>query len=271
MNRTYIALAVLAASAGAASAQSSVTIYGIADAGLVRESGGTAGTMTKLTSGVGSASRLGFRGTEDLGGGWTANFTLESGVKVDTGESDVAGSIFNRQAFVGLKNNLGALTLGRQYAPYYITVSTVADPFGTSYAGTAKNLLPTAGNNTRTSNTVLYTSPVVNGFSGELAYSLGEQAGSNSAGRQMGAALAYANGPLNVRLGYNNRNSDVSAAAGAAMTPPVAASSRDIGTNTLLAANYDFGIAKGYIAYGVDKGFNSAALPNTSNPYHPSP
>src|SRR5207245_7766329 len=110
-------------------------------------------------------------------------------------------------------------------------------------------------------------SPVVNGFSGELAYSLGEQAGSNSAGRQMGAALAYANGPLNVRLGYNNRNSDVSAAAGAAMTPPIAASSRDIGTNTLLAANYDFGIAEGYIASGRDKAFNSAALPNTSIPY----
>jgi predicted porin len=60
--------------AHAALAQTSVNIYGIADAGLVHESGGVAGSVTKLTSGVGSASRLGFRGTEDLGGGMSAIF-----------------------------------------------------------------------------------------------------------------------------------------------------------------------------------------------------
>jgi GBP family porin len=268
MNRSYIALAVLASCAGAASAQSTVTIYGTIDAGLVRESGGAGGNITKLSSGVASASRLGFRGTEDLGGGLSATFTLESGIKVDTGEADVSGSLFNRQAYVGLKHNVyGTLTAGRQYTPYYLTVSVVADPFGAGLAGTAKNLLPTAGNNTRTSNTILYTSPALNGFSGELAYALGEQAGSNSAGRQMGAAVSYTQGPLNVRLAYNNRNNDITAAAGAAMTPPSPAVSRGIGTNTLLAANYDFGVVKGYFAYGVDKGFNSAPLPNPANPY----
>jgi general bacterial porin, GBP family len=62
-------------------------------------------------------------------------FVLESGARIGTGQSDVAGSIFNRQAYVGVKNNaFGALTVGRQYTPYYLALSTVADPFGAGYA-----------------------------------------------------------------------------------------------------------------------------------------
>ena len=263
-----IVCAIPAAYAGHAAAQSNVTIYGIVDAGFVHESGGAAGSVNKITSGIGSTSRLGFRGNEDLGGGLSALFQLELGTRIDTGELDAPNTIFNRQAFVGLKSTtLGMLTLGRQYTPYYITLLTVADPFGAGYAGNAKNLFPTAGNLTRASNTVLYTSPSVQGWSGELAYSMGEQQGSNEAGRQMGGALAYTGGPLTVRLAYNNRNNDITAAAGAAMTPPVPAASRDIGTNTMLAANYDFGMLKAFAAYSRDKGSNSAPLPNTSNPY----
>jgi GBP family porin len=264
MKKTLVASAILGALSGMAHAQSAITVYGIVDAGLVSERGGAAGTITKLTSGVGSTSRLGFRGSEDLGGGLSANFVLESGIKIDTGEQDVAGTLFNRQSLVGLKSaSAGALTLGRQYTPFYVTVSTVADPFGAGYAGSAKNLFPTAGNNTRSSNTVLYTSPSVSGVSAEVAYALGEQGGSNSAGRQFGAALAYANGPLNARLAYNNRNNEVTAAA----TPAVPAANNGIGSNTLLAANYTFALAKAFLAYGVDKGFNSAPLANTSNPF----
>jgi predicted porin len=255
-----IAVAVLAAYAGAAVAQSSVTIYGIADAGLVRESGGTA-NYTKLTSGVGSASRIGFRGTEDLGGGISALFTLETGYKIDTGEVDTAGTIFNRQAFVGLKGKAGTLTLGRQYTPWHQALAQVADPFGTGYAGTSKNQFPDSGTNVRTSNTVLYSMPVIGGISADAAYSVGEQAGSNTAGRQFGASIGYSAGPLNVRLAYNNKNSDVAPNTG------VVAVSRDVGTNTLLAANYDFALVKVYFAYGVDKGFNSAPLGNANNPF----
>lgn len=260
MNKKIIAAAVLAACAGGASAQSAVTIYGIADAGFVRESGGTA-NYTKLTSGVGSASRIGFRGTEDLGGGMSALFVLETGYRIDTGDVDAAGTIFNRQALVGLKSGAGTLTLGRQYTPWHQALAQVGDPFGTGYAGSSKNQFPDSGTNVRTSNTVMYTMPVISGFSADLAYSAGEQAGSNSAGRQFGGSIGYAAGPLNVRLGYNNKNSDVAAA------PGVVAVSRAIGTNTLLAANYDFGVLKAYVAYGVDKGFNSAPLGNANNPF----
>jgi predicted porin len=251
---------VLAAFGGAAAAQSSVTLYGIADAGLVREAGGSAGSATRLSSGVASASRLGFRGSESLGGGMAAVFTLESGIRSDTGELDNAATLFNRQAFVGIKSAAGTLTLGRQYTPYHSTLTGVADPFGTGLAGTAKNLFPDSGSNVRTSNTLMYAMPATHGVTGELAYSAGEQV-SASAGRQLGAALGYAAGKLNVRLAFNRKNSDIAATAG------VAAVSRSIGRNTLLAAYYDFGALKAYMAYGIDKGFNSAPLANASNPY----
>jgi predicted porin len=262
MNKTILPAVMLAASAGIASAQSGVTIYGIVDAGLVRESGGAAGAVTKITSGVGSYSRLGFRGSEDLGGGLSALFTLESGFRVDTGELDASSTLFNRQAFVGLKSNtLGTLTLGRQYTPWHQALAQVGDPWGTGYAGGSKNLFPDFGSNVRTSNTVLYSSPVTSGFSGDIAYSPGEQPGSSKAGRQMGASVGYSNGPLNVRVAYNNKNSDVAPAPG--VTPL----SRGVGTNRLLAANYDFGVVKAYFAYSVDKGFNSSPLGNTGNPF----
>lgn len=259
--KNTLAIAILAACAQGAFAQTAVNIYGIADAGIVHESGGIAGGATKISSGIGSTSRIGFRGSEDLGGGLAAVFTLETGFKMDTGEVDTAGTIFNRQAFVGLKSRVGTLTLGRQYTPWYQALAQVGDPFGAGFAGGAKNLFPASGANIRTSNTIVYAAPTVNGVSADLAYSAGEQAGSNRAGRQIGASVGYVHGRLNVRLAYNNRNSDVVAA------PGVVAVSRTVGSNVLLAANYDFGAVRAYLAYGRDKGFNSAPLGNSSNPY----
>lgn len=261
MNKKLIVAAVLAAGTGAAHAQTGVTIYGIADAGFVHESGGVAGSANKISSGVGSASRIGFRGTEDLGGGTSVLFQLENGHRLDTGEVDAAGTIFNRLAFVGIKGKAGQLTIGRQYTPWHQALVQVGDPFSTGYAGSSKNLFPDYGSNVRTSNTVLYTTPVIQGFTAEAAYSAGEQGGASRAGRQLGASLGYASGPLNLRLVYNHKNADVAAAPG--VTPVT----RGNGSNKLFAANYDFKVLKAYLAVSVDKGFNSAPLGNNSNPY----
>ena len=253
MNKTILAAAALALAAGAAQAQTSVTIYGIMDAGLLRESGGAAGSVTKVGSGIGSASRIGFRGTEDLGGGMTALFTLENGTRIDTGEIDPAGTIFNRQALVGLKSEAGAIALGRQYTPYHNTLVKVIDPFSTGYAGTAKNLFPHFGANIRTSNTITYASPVVGGVDLELAHAAGEQADS-STNRQVGAAVGYAKGPLTLRVAYNNRHSTVGSA-------------NVTGRNLLLGANYAFKRVKLHAGYGIDRGPGSAPLGNNNNPY----
>ena len=242
---------IMAGFAATAHAQSNVTIYGLVDAGLVSERGGSAGNVTKLTSGIGSQSRLGFKGSEDLGSGLSTIFQLETGFKLDDGSLDSANTIFNRQAYVGLKSkDAGTLTLGRQYTMLYNAMSQVADPFGAGYAGSIKNLFPAKGANTRTSNAIVYSTPTFDGFSFDGEYALGEQAGSSSAGRQLGLGFNYSNGPLNARLVYNNKNTDV-----------VGKPSVDTSRNTMFAANYDFQVVKAYFAYGADKGPLSAELP----------
>ena len=257
MNKKMLALA-LSAWAGAAAAQSNVTVYGIVDMALVRESGGVgnAAAATKLTSGVESGSRLGFKGREDLGDGMAAIFLLENGFQADTGALGQGGLLFGRQAYVGLQGKSGTLTLGRQYTPQYLAVAAV-DPFGSGTAGDTKNLMTATGNSaSRMDNTVKYASPEIGGVSAELVYGAGEVAGDSTAGRQLGGALSYANGPLTVRLAHHNRNNDT-------------ATVKNLGSarNSVLTALYDFGVAKAHFAYGVDKGVNSALSRNLNNPF----
>jgi len=264
VKKLTLAALIIGGFAAQAQAQSNVTIYGLVDAGLVSERGGAAGNVTKVTSGIGGQSRLGFRGTEDLGNGLSAIFQLETGFRADDGSLDNTNSaLFNRQAYVGLKSkDAGQLTIGRQYTPLYNAQSQVADPFGAGYAGTIKNLFPSAGANTRVSNALVYSTPVMEGFSADALYALGEQQGSSTAGRQFGLGLNFSQGPLNARLVYNNKNNDTAAT----LTTP--AKAQDTGRNTMFAANYDFQVVKAYFAYGADKGVNSAVLPNSANPYN---
>lgn len=253
MKKSLLAMAILGAFAGAASAQSNVTVYGLVDAGLAREIGGAAGSVSKISSGIGSQSRFGFRGKEDLGGGLSAIFVLEGGMTIDNGASTQGGLLFGRTALVGLEGGFGSVVAGRFFTPYFVTLGFIADPFNAGFAGTAANLIPNLG--LRMSNTVKYTTPDLQGFSGELAYGFGEIAGDSSAQRIIGAALAYKSGPLNVRLGHNNKNNDTAVIKGTSNAK-----------NTLLAANYNFGVARAHLAYGVNKGLNSSPLV-AANPF----
>ncbi|NGZ85772.1 porin [Duganella aceris] len=262
MKKSLIAVAVLGAMSSAAFAQSNVTIYGILDAGIVSERGGAAGTTTKVTSGAASASRIGFKGTEDLGGGLSAIFKLETGARIDTGALDNTNNVlFNREAYVGLSSKTaGTLTLGRQYTPYYETLRDVGDPFAMGYAGTAKNLFPVASFMTRNDNAVVYKTPNLQGFTGAVSYSLGETAGDTTANRQVGASLGYNNGPLNVAVAYNSKNNDTATVK-----------TNGIGHNALIAANYDFKVVKVFGAYSKDKGLNSAPLNGPATAYSTTP
>lgn len=113
MKKSLIAIAVLTA-AGAASAQSSLNLYGIADVWI----GKTKNGETNLGSGGLAGSRIGFKGTEDLGGGLKAHFNLEQGIRLDTGAATVAGSAFSRQANVGLSGGFGTVKLGRSFTAF---------------------------------------------------------------------------------------------------------------------------------------------------------
>jgi predicted porin len=252
MKTKFLMLGALWSLTCTASAQTAVTVYGVVDAGLVHESGGRTGNVTKLASGIKNGSRLGFRGIEDLGDGLSALFVLEMGMNIDTGALGQGGLGFGRQAFVGLKGKGGTLTLGRQYTPLFIALSNI-DPFNAaSTAGSSNNIMSVAG--IRMNNTVKYETPNLHGFSAELAYGFGEQAGNFSAGRQAGAALRYAGGPLNVQLGHANVNN-----------LPTATAAASNGKTTLLGATYDFTVVKVAAAYAVNKGsviINGALNPN---------
>ena len=239
MKKSLIALAVLAAS-GAAMAQSSVTLYGVADIGLAYEDTGSAKT-TRLDSGNLNGSRWGLKGTEDLGGGLKAIFTLEAGFNLDTGAQASTTSFFNRQSFVGVQSGFGTVKLGRQNNAVYATAATW-DVFGNALAGDSSHLFNY--NNSRTDNMVSYNY-ASNGFYGELQYGLGEQPGKNaitgadSLGRTAAMFVGYKAGPFDVVLTHQNLHIG---------TLPNTSTNK----MTLLGGNYDFGMAKLFAAYAQE-------------------
>lgn len=253
MKKPLIACAVLAA-AGAASAQSSVTVFGVIDSALTIGRGEVS-DRTRIQSGGLSSSRIGFRGTEDLGGGLSAGFWLEAGFSSDTGmgaatnsNNQVSGASngglnFNRRSTVSLSGNWGELRLGRDYTPQYRTLSAF-DPFGTNGAGSSlveeydfRDDIITA---TRASNTIGYFLPgTLGGLYGQVQYYLGENskpAVNEKDGTGAGLRLGYAKGPINVSAG----TSSTSYVAGDHKT-------RNVG------GSYDFGAAKLSTVYNVDK------------------
>ncbi len=251
MKKSIAALAVASTLCGWAQAQSAVNIYGIIDMGYVNERGGVAGSVGKITSGAQSGTRIGFKGTEDLGNGNKALFVLETSVRADEGGFNQGGTAFGRQTFVGLQGDVGTLTLGRQYTPYFLAMNA-ADPFASGMAGSALNLFPNAGNGNRMNNSIKYATPNIDGFTGELAYGFGEVAGSSDKSRQIGASLGYTVDAVSIKLAHHNARN---------------ASGSDTAKNTLLGATWDLEAAKIFAAISDNNGAGSSAFPNTTNPF----
>lgn len=272
MKKLHIALAIAGALTGTAQAQSTVEVYGVVDMGFVRETGTVAGLATaagapilptgnKLSSGAQSGTRLGFKGTEDLGRGLKGLFVLETGIAGDAGGFNQGNLAFARQSFVGLQGGFGTVTLGRQYTSYFLTLSQVADPFASGLAGNAQNLMLPPGAPTglpattdpatvsaepdrviRMNNAIKYTTPILSGFSGEIAYGFGEITGNSDANRILTASAGYSAAPLNVRIAYYRKTNRTDT---------------DTMESVLLAANYDFGVAKVFAAYADNEWFIS--------------
>jgi len=220
MKKSVLALAVLGAFAGAASAQSSVTMFGVVDLNLTSVDNNDR-TYSMGTDGMAS-SRLGFRGVEDLGGGLKAGFWLEAGLAPDTGRSGgVWGDgitstgnqlVFNRRSTVSLSNQWGELRLGRDYTATFWNWTTF-DPFGTNGVGSATNLAlssdlqaalagTTFGTLVRANNMVAYILPAGQfgpGLYGQAQVAAGENAPGN---KFWGGRIGYAAGPFNVAAAY---------------------------------------------------------------------
>ena len=286
MKKSLVALAALAV-AGVASAQSSVTLFGVVDASVSGYSNksdyfptlaapvsptftdSVKVSRTTLANSGYNSSRLGFRGTEDLGGGLAASFWLEAPISNDDGQQGVA--TFARRSTVSLSGGFGEIRLGRDYTPTFWN-DTVFDPFGTNGVGT--NLISTANtgfgawlggattsvpgftnvtgsNYVRASNTVGYfLPPNLGGFYGQVMYGFHERdsfdpgtvtpgtaavAGNNTrTGRYVGGRFGYANGPLDVAASYGNSTIGDNFYAGTTTS----VKTFNVG------ASYDFGVVK---------------------------
>jgi predicted porin len=251
MNKSLLALAVLGSIGFSASAQTSVTIFGVLDVSIKRVHNGSAGSITSEATGDNSSSRIGLRGSEDLGGGLKAEFWLESDVSVDTGvggqlasASNTFASFWNRRSTVALVSaSLGELRFGRDYVPTHGVVC-VYDPFGcvgpaqvtTFRGGHAVNATAfPAGESTlvRANNVIRYYLPsTLGGVFGDVFVSLGEGAATSAGGasKTAGARLGYAQGPIHAS--YATISTKNTAIPGADLV------------DTAFGASYDFGVVK---------------------------
>jgi len=238
MKKSLLAMALMGGIASAASAQTNVTIYGIVDVGLNHVNDGKA-SVTRMDSGILNGSRIGFRGSEDLGGGMAANFQLENGFSTDDGTLRQGGRLWGRRSWVGLSGDFGAIRLGRQDNPVHTLLDAI-DPFGTGLTGNIENFFNSY--DSRSDNVVSYLTPTIGGFFGQISYGLGEVPGSTATGRLLAGMAGYKSGPLNVQIAYHNQN--------------VADTNIGIGNDktTTIGGVYDFKVLKLHMAYAWNKG-----------------
>lgn len=238
-------------SVGSADAQSSITLFGVLDMGISKyasksqdmngatlfnpfyvNQGTRTASQTALSSGAYSTSRLGFQGTEDLGGGLAASFWLEAPISPDDGKSGITN--FQRRSTVSLSGGLGELRLGRDYVPTVLN-DMVFNPFGMNrsliYAAANTNAGSGFGGNlyySRLSNSIGYFLPEnLHGFYGQFMYALHEntkydpgtatppgvnasgalnsgKSDASRAGRYLGGRVGYASGSLDVAVSYGD-------------------------------------------------------------------
>lgn len=240
-----IALTALASLTPTAWAQSSVTVFGVADLAARSVHNEGAGSVKSLVSGSNSTSRIGFRGVEDLGDGLSAGFHLEAGMLLDSGSSVSSTQFFDRRSTVSLSSRRwGEVRAGRDFVPSYVSW-TRYDPFG--YVGVAgsnnmvsatpigpiRSAFGTAPNTTvRSSNSIQFLLPAgLAGVEGGLMVAAGEGAVAGSGTHKvLGVRLGYAAGPFGVGAGHTRTENSLTIA--------------DKFEDTVLAASYDFGVVR---------------------------
>jgi predicted porin len=260
-----LVIAGVAAVSAPAQAQSSVSLYGLIDGfvGVVKSPG--AHSAAVMQGGGMSTSYWGMRGTEDLGGGYSTFFVLESYFQPNNGAYGRfnGDSFFSRNAYVGIATPYGAIRIGRLTTPLYISTIN-QNPFFNSYTfspwifATYKGLGPQGVvGDSGWNNAVAYQSPTWAGLSGQLIYSFGNSA-DHSGSRKWGGQLLYGNGPLQLSanyqyINYNNVAGDIATALPA--VPGLESQS-----TTQLAASYNFNVVRVFAGF---MNIRDKALPGT--------
>ena len=305
MKKSLLALAAMGAFAGAAQAQSSVTVYGLIDqsfSGINERVATVRGTTTSNNTIIGgngslSTSRLGFRGTEDLGGGTSAFFTVEIALTPNSAQAYSTLGSANRQTFIGLaQKGIGRAAIGTQTTLVHNAVASTSPGEVNNVVGDV--IYPNAGTSARdttttqasgatfgyvvrTANTLQFQSDRFAGFQGSLAYTQnnsdtnqvntanGYSAGTNNqSGYQLGVNYTWQK--LLVTAAYQSFKAEGPnrTAANVAITPTAwgTAGANTAGTNTndtnwMVGATYDFGILRAYVQYlsrKVENTYNSS-------------
>lgn len=229
----------LAAAAGSAQAQSSVTLYTLLDLNVSHYSAGSlsgAGSVWKMQDGTTNGlngSRWGIRASEDLGGGLRANVLAEAGVIADAGSAGQGGRSFGRQVYIALAQaGVGDIRLGRQYV-LEDSVMGLSNPLGNALVGNPGTAVTNAGrsvplwlNAPRADNVVQLETASLGGFKAALQVAPGE----GSTDRFQGVRLAYSGAGLNAAVSYENNKSRTTGAT--------------TNKSLTIGANYDFGVLK---------------------------
>jgi general bacterial porin, GBP family len=253
MKKSLLTLALSSVFALSAHAQSSVTLYGVIDTGLVFANNQNGHSSWQESSSGTENTVYGLKGSEDLGGGMHAIFKLENGFNLNNGSLYNAGDAFGEQAYVGLQTDqFGTLLLGRQFD----TVNDVLGPIssaGSSYGGNLSahpfNNDNLAADSMSINNAVKYTSNTYGGFTVEGMYAFSNNAGGFSNNRAYGFGATYARGPLNLAAGYLQLN-NAGGGGGASSTNPNGAVALDDGSADFVAQRQRIWGAGGNYAFG---------------------
>jgi len=235
MKKSLLALAVLGSFAGVASAQSSVTIFGVVDLSVARVKNGDI-TNTQMQSNQLNSNRLGFRGVEDLGGGLSAGFWIEGAMSNENGQA--AGQSWQRRSTVSLMGGFGEIRLGRDYTPSFWN-TVFGDVNGANGVGEGLNLVDLTLGSTnasfvRANNTVGYFLPSnLGGLYGQVQVAAPQGVDGNN---YKGGRIGYAAGPVDVAVGYGVTNFP----------------GNDFKT-TNIGGSYNFGVAKIYAFWNNNK------------------
>jgi predicted porin len=255
MKKSLLALAVLGAFAGVASAQSSVTLSGTLDVGVRYTKNDGRDRFLSMENSGNASSQLVFSGKEDLGGGLYAGFVLNSQLVPSSGNAGLGGKFFNRRETLSLWGNFGEIRLGRDYTPTFWN-NTFYDPFGTVGVGDSSNVLqmPT-GTFVRADSAISYFLPAnIGGVYGQFMAATSERATTNP-GRYIGGRIGFAAGPFDIAAAYATQRLDATVGQPSQKTMNIGGS-------------YDLGVVKlmGYydrdtLSYtGVDKKENRFSL-----------
>jgi len=242
MNLKRLSFLSFAALTQVALAQSSVTIYGLVDLGVAKGNGGSAtsfganGTNKEWQVQQAASSRLGFRGTEDLGGGFSAQFSLEHRFLPDTGVPSNATTFWAGNSYVQLtQQGLGSVWMGRNYVPAFY-VSVKSDPFGWDGPGQWGPQSFGLYRFIQGNNTLGFKSAK---FGDALSFSVSYSAGEGTAANENGLNVEYASGPLYAGFGYDKLSKGPAATDGDSLMN--------------LAVHYDFGFVKPRLYFARSK------------------